>query len=176
MTLANLRGRAAQIIAEDDFDIDRIVGIGNIMLPDITHLSELALQWCGTEFAEQHRAGDFLIGGKNFGFGHPHDATMNAMRHLGISGVIAESFCPYYMQAESYQGFPSISCPSILSFVERWDELEIDWRFSRIFNHTQDTELAFEPLTTIEMDTIEAGGFVHYLIQKHGNQQKERRA
>lgn len=32
---------------------------------------EIAKQWARTEFADRVRPGQFLVGGRNFGYGHP---------------------------------------------------------------------------------------------------------
>jgi 3-isopropylmalate/(R)-2-methylmalate dehydratase small subunit len=159
----NLRGRVALILEEDDFDVDQIVGISNIKLSDPTALADLALDWCDKEFAEKRRTGDLIVGGRNFGYGHPHYPPMIAMRHLGIAAVLAEYFSPGYWRGEIARGFPQVSCPGVQQFVHRWDELEIEWTTGVVRNLTQDTELAFEKPTATEMATLEAGGLLAYL-------------
>jgi len=89
MSLVNLRGRVAWIFAEDDFDIDLIVGVRNIKITDVSELAALAMADYLPDFASTVQKGDVLIGGRNFGYGHPHYPAMRAMRHLGISCVIA---------------------------------------------------------------------------------------
>ena len=88
---------------------------------------------------------------------------MIAMRHLGISGVIAESFSPGYWRGEIAMGFPQVACPGILGFVQRWDEIEVDWEASRIINHTRGDSIAMEPLSVADRQMLEAGGIVGYL-------------
>lgn len=41
MSLVNLRGRAAWIFEEDDYDIDLIIGVRNIKMTDVTELAAL---------------------------------------------------------------------------------------------------------------------------------------
>jgi len=60
--------------------------------------------------------------------------------------VIAESFSPGYWRGEISMGFPQVSCPGILGFVKRWDEVEVDWAAGLVRNLTQNTEMAFETL------------------------------
>jgi 3-isopropylmalate/(R)-2-methylmalate dehydratase small subunit len=88
---------------------------------------------------------------------------MIAMRKLGIAGVIAESFSPGYWRGEIAMGFPQIACPGILSSVERWDELEVDWSSCRVSNLTRGTELVFDPLAEGDRQMLEAGGLIGYL-------------
>ena len=163
MTLQNLKGRVAFIFEEIDFDVDQIVGVKNIKIQDVEELASVAMESFEPDFRSQIRAGDLLIGNTNFGYGHPHYPPMIAMRHIGIAGVIAESFSPGYWRGEIAMGFPQISCPGIVKMVDRWDELEVDWRTSEVRNLTKKTEIAFEPMSESDMQMLEAGGLVGYL-------------
>ena len=165
MSLKNLRGRVAWIFTETDFDVDQIVGVKNIKIQNVEELARLAMQSYDPDFAKQVKPGDLLVGAHNFGYGHPHYPPMRAMRHLGIAGVIAESFSPGYWRGEISMGFPQVSCPGILDFVERWDDIEVDWTAGVVRNLTQTKEIAFEPLSRADRAMLEAGGLVPYLKQ-----------
>lgn len=169
MALKNLCGRVAFKFTEIDFDVDQIVGVKNIKTTNIDELSKAAMQEYDPAFASAVRPGDLLVGNHNFGYGHPHYPPMKAMRHLGITGVIAESFSPGYWRGEISMGFPQVSCPGILAFVERWDEIEVDWAAQCVRNLTQGTTIAFEPLPRADLEMIEAGGLETYLQQRFLN-------
>ena len=164
-TLPNLRGRVAFIFEEPDFDVDQIVGVKNIKIQDVAELAVLAMQSYDPDFQSKVRVGDLVIGADNFGYGHPHYPPMRAMRHLGIAGVIAESFSPGYWRGEISMGFPQVSCPGILGFVQRWDDIEVDWAAGTVRNLTQNKEITFEPLSRADRQMLEAGGLVPYLKQ-----------
>ena len=163
--LPNLKGRVAFIFEERDFDVDQIIGVKNIKIQDVDELAALAMQSYDPEFQSKVREGDVVVGADNFGYGHPHYPPMRAMRHLGIAGVIAESFSPGYWRGEISMGFPQVSCPGILGFVERWDDIEVDWTAGVVRNLTRTTEIAFEPLSRADRQMLEAGGLVPYLKQ-----------
>lgn len=166
MALKNLRGRVAFMFDEIDFDVDQIVGVKNIKTTDINELSKAAMQAYDPKFAELVRPGDVLVGNHNFGYGHPHYPPMKAMRHLGISGILAESFSPGYWRGEISMGFPQVSCPGILAFVRRWDEVEVDWAAQLVRNLTHGTEIGFEPLPAADLEMLEAGGLEKYLKKR----------
>lgn len=170
MALANLKGRVAWIFEEEDFDVDQIVGVKNIKIKDLAELARLCMAAEEPDFAEKVKPGDLLIGNHNFGYGHPHYPPMIGMRHLGVAGVIAESFSPGYWRGEIAMGFPQVACPGILKSVNRWDEIEVDWATSLLRNHTQGTELTFEPLSDGDRLMLEAGGIVGYL---HAREEEE---
>jgi 3-isopropylmalate/(R)-2-methylmalate dehydratase small subunit len=163
MPLKNLRGRVAFIFEELDFDVDQIVGVKNIKITDIDELAAAAMQSYDPDFRSKVKPGDILVGNHNFGYGHPHYPPMRAMRHLGITGMVAESFSPGYWRGEISMGFPQASCPGILGLVQRWDEIELDWQAGTIRNLTRGGELPIEPLALADQRMLEAGGLVPYL-------------
>ena len=169
MALINLRGRVAFKFDEIDFDVDQIVGVKNIKTTNIDELCKAAMQEYDPAFASLVKPGDLLLGNHNFGYGHPHYPPMKAMRHMGIAGVIAESFSPGYWRGEISMGFPQVPCPGILQFAERWDELEVDWAAQCVRNLTRGTEIAFEPLPRADLDMLEAGGLESYLKKRFLN-------
>jgi len=163
--LPNLNGRVAFVFEERDFDVDQIIGVKNIKIQDVAELAALAMQSYDPDFQKKVRPGDVVVGADNFGYGHPHYQQMRAMRHLGIAGVIAESFSPGYWRGEISMGFPQVSCPGILGFVARWDDIEVDWAAGVVRNLTQSKEIGFEPLSRADRQMLEAGGLVPYLKQ-----------
>jgi 3-isopropylmalate/(R)-2-methylmalate dehydratase small subunit len=163
VSLKNLRGRVAWIFTETDFDVDQIVGVKNIKIQNVEELARLAMQSYDPDFAKQVKPGDLLVGAHNFGYGHPHYPPMRAMRHLGIAGVIAESFSPGYWRGEVSMGFPQITCPGVLDFVERWDEIEVDFASNQLHNRTKGRSIPIDALSQSEVEMLAAGGLVPYL-------------
>lgn len=174
MALSTRRGRVAFIFDEVDFDVDQIIGVKNIKITDVNELVKVAMSSYDPEFASKVKPGDFLVGNHNFGYGHPHYPPMVAMRKLGITAVIAESFSPGYWRGEVSMGFPQVSCPGILKLVSRWDELEVDWNNNVVRNLTRNTQLGFEPLSRSDHEVLEAGGLDQHLKKKVAHSLKER--
>ncbi|CAB3766933.1 3-isopropylmalate dehydratase [Paraburkholderia humisilvae] len=163
MKLENLRGRVAFAFTDDDFDVDQIVGVKNIRIQDLDELKRIVMKSIDPDFVNTVRPGDMLVGGTNFGYGHPHYPPMTAMRSLGISCVIADSFSPGYWWGEIAEGFPQVACPGILTLVNRWDEIEVIWEEGTILNLTTGKSLPFEKPGRSELEIISAGGLVKYL-------------
>jgi 3-isopropylmalate/(R)-2-methylmalate dehydratase small subunit len=163
MSLQNLRGRVAWIFEEENFDVDQIVGVKNIKITNVAELAEQAMKSYDPDFAAQVRPGDLVVGAGNFGYGHPHYPPLRALRHLGVAGVIAESFSPGFWRGEISMGTPLIACPGILGLVHRWDEIEVDWPAGVIRNLSTHASLPFEPLSSADALMLETGGLVPYL-------------
>lgn len=163
MALADLKGRVAWVFAEESFDVDLIVGVKNIKITDIAELAKAAMEAYDPDFAASVRPGDMIIGGGNFGYGHPHYPPLRALAHLGLRGIVAESFSPGFWRGEISMGTPLVSCPGILGLVKRWDEIAVSWADGTLRNLTQGTALPFEPLSAADRLMVETGGLVPYL-------------
>ncbi len=175
MSLPSLRGRAAWIFTESDFDVDQIVGVKNIKITDIHELAALAMTSYDPDFAKRVRKGDVIVGGRNFGYGHPHYPPLKALRHLGIAAVVAESFSPGFFRGEISMGFPLVSCPGILALAKRWDTLQVDWAANQVVNLSTGAALDFEPLAAAERSMLEQGGFIPYLKARLAREKAEGR-
>lgn len=173
MSLTTLHGRVAWVFEEDDYDIDLIIGVRNIKITDVKELATLAMSDYVADFAASVRQGDLLVGGCNFGYGHPHYPAMRAMRHLGITGVIAESFSPGFFRGEISMGFPLVTCPGIVAAVSRGDELRVDWDASLVRHLRTGRHLPLQPFASSERGMLEAGGLIPYLKTRMANQISE---
>jgi len=163
MALPKLHGRVAWIFAEDNYDVDQIVGVKNIKLTDIDQLAAMAMKSYDPDFKNAIRKGDVIVGGRNFGYGHPHYPPMRALVHLGIGGVIAESFSPGFWRGEISTGLPMVSCAGIVGAVQRWDEIEVDWDQSLVRNRRNGKTLSADPLAEADRLMMEEGGLIPYL-------------
>jgi 3-isopropylmalate/(R)-2-methylmalate dehydratase small subunit len=161
--LNNIVGRVAYVFDQPNYDVDQIVGVENIRVQNVYELTRIVMAAYEPGFASNVQPGDVLVGGENFGYGHPHYPPMTVMRHLGIAAVIAESFSPGYWWGEMAGGFPQITCPGILSLASRWDEVEIDWSSERVISRAIGASLPFEPFGEAERSVLKAGGLLQYL-------------
>lgn len=158
-----LRGRICWIFPEENFDVDQIVGVKNVKITDPAELATLAMQTYDASFAQTVRTGDLIVGGANFGYGHPHYPPLRALRHLGVAGVIAESFSPGFWRGEISMGTILGTSPGIVGIVERWDEIEVDRSAGEVRNLTRGGRAPLEPLSDADTRMLEAGGLVGYL-------------
>lgn len=125
--LPKIKGRAAWVFKETNYDIDNIVGVANITLTDIEQMKKVCMTDYDPDFAAAVQDGDVLVGGENFGYGHPHYVAFKALRALGIRTVFAESFNPSFYKGEVSNGVALVEVPGILKAVKRWDTIELDW-------------------------------------------------
>ena len=88
--LPKIKGRAAWVFKETNYDIDNIVGVANITLTDIEQMKKVCMTDYDPDFAAAVQDGDVLVGGENFGYGHPHYVAFKALRALGIRTVFLQ--------------------------------------------------------------------------------------
>ena len=161
-----LSGRVAWIFG-DDFDIDLVIGVKNIKYYDPEVLHAACMKTYDPSFVDDVRAGDIVVGGRNFGYGHPHYPAMLSLRNEGITAVVAESFSPGFWRGETYNGVPLITIPGIALAVERWDEVELDWRRAELRKTATGETLVGQPPSDRVVKVLEAGGSLNLLRAEH---------
>lgn len=152
-----LEGRVAWIF-DDHFDVDLIVGVEKMGLSDPEEILFYCMKDLDPNFTQDVRPGDVLVGGRNFGYGHPHYPSMIAMRELGIECVVAESFSPYFRRGENCNGMILVSCPGISQAVERWDRLRVSWREGRVEVPERSFVGSGPPPSVYTQRMVDAGG------------------
>lgn len=154
----------------DDFDIDLVIGVTNIKYYDPDKLRSVLMQAYDPAFVDEVRSGDVIVGGRNFGYGHPHYPAMIAMRNAGIVAVVAESYAPGFWRGELYQGMPLVTVPGISEAVERWDDVAVDWKSATVRVGRTGEVLRGTPPSAHAVDVIEAGGGLNLLRAQYGPQ------
>jgi 3-isopropylmalate/(R)-2-methylmalate dehydratase small subunit len=155
-------------IFEDDFDVDNIIGPQNIKGFDINFLQSVCMKSYDQEFVSKVLPGDILVGGRNFGYGHPHYQAMITMRSLGINIIIAESFSPGFYRGEIYNGMLLITCSDIRKHVSRWDVVELEWKGGIVHIPSKGLILKSERLSDRGIDIVQAGGTYQLLLKRYG--------
>ena len=163
--MPRISGCVAFIFDEPNFDVDRILGFKAMRTHDLASMRKAAMATFDPAFESTVSPGDVLIGGANFGYGHPHGPPMAVMRDLGIAAVIADSFAPLYLMGELAAGFPQLTCPGISQRVRRGDAIRVDWLTGVVVDETADFQLPFDPLPAHARRLLAAGGLMALLRQ-----------
>jgi 3-isopropylmalate/(R)-2-methylmalate dehydratase small subunit len=148
---------------EEHFNADRIVGSKNIGEKNIEILGKVCLGDFDADFVNRVRRGDIMIAARNFGYGHPHQQSIQSIKKVGISTVIAESFYPAWYRMAFFHNLPVLICPDIVKFADIDNELEVDFIAGKIKNLTTGKTIQGEPIPPFLMDVLNAGGLVSWL-------------
>lgn len=119
------------------------------------------------EFAPNVKPGDIVIGGKNFGVGSAREQAPMALKHLGVSVILAESFSRIFYRNAINFGIPLLILPEDHG-IEAGQLLEVNVVDGVVHNATTGSTLKVDGLPAHLMVMISAGGLMPWLKQKYG--------
>jgi len=117
-------------------------------------------------WAEQVKAGDILIGGRNFGMGSSRPAA-RTLKVLGLACLVAESVNGLFYRNCINFAFPVMECPGITAAFDEGDIADVNVETHTITNKTRNTSIKAVPLPDALLDLLKAGG-VYPLLEKQG--------
>lgn len=113
-------------------------------------------------WVQQVKPGDILIGGKNFGMGSGRPASQ-AMKDLGLSCVLAESFNGLFMRNCVNFALPALKIPGVHAAFEEGDEAEVDFDAATAKNLRTGSTLVGSPWPEMMRRCLHAGGLIQKL-------------
>ncbi len=114
------------------------------------------------DYAKLAKAGDVIVGGRNFGCGSSREHAPLAIKGSGAKCVIAPSFARIFYRNAINIGLPILECPQAED-IEEGDELQVDPASGKIENLTQKCSYQANPLPAFILKIISGGGWVNYL-------------
>ncbi|MEM1431469.1 MAG: 3-isopropylmalate dehydratase [Pseudomonadota bacterium] len=148
----------------DDIDTDQLAP-GQYMRGGIEAIAAHCLEATRPDFATAVRAGDILVAGKNFGAGSSREQAAEALRHLGLSAVVALSFAGIFYRNAVNLGLPVLVAPSIDGIAEG-DAAEIDLSRGTLTLKDKARTVALEPMPENLRAIIADGGLVPHLKRR----------
>lgn len=118
------------------------------------------------EFSSKVQPGDVLAAGYNIGYGSSREQAPQALKHAGISVVIAKSFARIFYRNCYNVGIAAITCPAFVEEASDGDYIEVDIANGVIFNTTLDKTYEFNKPPEFMLEYIQLGGLIPYL-EKH---------
>lgn len=132
-----------------------------------TNLPELAkhvLEDADPEFVKKVQAGDFIVGGKNFGLGSSREHAPTIIKLAGVSAVLAKSFARIFYRNAINIGLPVLVCDT--DQIDAGDDLEVNVGEGIIKNVTKGITLKTDALPKAMLNILEDGGLAAH-FQKH---------
>jgi homoaconitate hydratase len=167
-----LQGRLV-FVTQPNLNTDGIYGKDYTYREGMTRedMARVVMENYDPTFAERTRAGDILVGGRNFGTGSSREQAATALQAKGIPIVIAGSFSQTYLRNAYNNGYPCIECPALVRRLETLfadeivagtptvipgDELTIDFRRSTVTFRGE--RFTFPALGEVPQTLVVAGG------------------
>ena len=147
----------------DNLDTDMLAP-GRYMKFGIEEIAKHCLESVSPDFSKEVRKGDIVVAGKNFGCGSSREQAPEALRHLGVSALIAPSFAGLFYRNCFNLGLPAVVCAEA-GKIRQGDELKIDFA-GRIENLTQGKTYSCEPIPQHLQALVRDGGLLPHLEKR----------
>lgn len=109
----------------NDLDTDQIIASQYLLLPNLEEMKVHAFESLDPEFPDKVKAGDFVVGGENFGCGSSREQAPGVLKALGVEAVVAKSFARIFYRNAINIGLPVIVCKELPDAVKDGDEMEL---------------------------------------------------
>lgn len=160
-----LRGRAFKF--GDGISTDHIIpGRYAHLRGDLPELAKHVMEDADPAFASRVRAGDFIVGGSNFGLGSSREHAPLVIKMAGVSAVLAKSVARIFYRNAINLGLPVLICDT--DRISDGDELEIDLAAGTVRDITSGEALTFGRIPQVMLGILSEGGLLPY-IRKHGD-------
>lgn len=107
----------------DDIDTDVIIPGKYLRSADFSVFAEHAME--GIDPGFRPAAGDIIVAGNNFGCGSSREQAPLAIKHAGISCVVAKSFARIFFRNAINVGLPIVEA-DVADAVQKGDIIEVD--------------------------------------------------
>jgi 3-isopropylmalate/(R)-2-methylmalate dehydratase small subunit len=152
----------------NDIDTDIIIPGRYLIYTDEERLSEHCMEGLDPDFKSKVNAGDFILGGTNFGCGSSREHAPIAIKGCGISAVIAESFARIFYRNATNVGVPLLEAPGISELIEDGETIEVDME-KGIIKSEGGKEIEFKKLPPFMLEILESGGLINYLKNQNND-------
>jgi len=120
------------------------------------------------EFMINARAGDIIVGGRNFGCGSSREQAATCLLYFGIAAVVAESFARIFYRNAINLGLPVVIAPGITQLVGQSDIIEISLDEGFVKNTGTGAVVRSTRLPVFIMEIINDGGLIKHLQKRLG--------
>jgi 3-isopropylmalate/(R)-2-methylmalate dehydratase small subunit len=148
----------------DNLDTD-VIAPGRYMKFGIEEIAKHCLESISPSFASSVRNGDCVVAGRNMGVGSSREQAPEALKHLGVALLVAESFAGLFYRNAINLGLPAVACAQAKR-IRPGDELDVDLGAGRIRNRTTGETLDCEPIPPFLMSIIADGGLLPHLEKR----------
>jgi 3-isopropylmalate/(R)-2-methylmalate dehydratase small subunit len=143
----------------DDISTDHIIAGKYLGTTDPKVFAEHAFEAVDPTWAKKVQAGDIIVAGTNFGCGSSREQAPIALKTLGITAILANSFARIFFRNAINLGFPVIECPGLRDRVKQGDVIELDVARGEVRLPSGDVT-RFTALPPNVLEILEAGGLV----------------
>ncbi len=146
----------------NDIDTDVILPGRYLIYNDEENLSKHCMEGLDEDFDKKAQKGDIIVGGTNFGCGSSREHAPMAIKGLGISAVVAESFARIFYRNACNIGVPLVEAPGISKKVSEGEKINIDLE-KGIIKIASGEEIEFKKLPPFMLNILNNGGLIPWI-------------
>lgn len=147
----------------DNIDTDVIIPARYLNTFDPKELAKHCMVDIDKDFAQKVKAGDIMVGGKNFGCGSSREHAPVAIKACGVPVIIAASFARIFYRNGINVGLPLMEIGDNVERIHAGDKLSVDLSFGKIRDITTGETFQAPPLPGFIQDIAKAGGLIQYV-------------
>lgn len=148
----------------DDVTTDDILP-GQYLDHKNSEVGQFAFAGLSPEFASNVQAGDIVVAGRNFGAGSGRESAVFAIKHAGVSVVIAASFARLFYRNAINNGLIPVIVESIGS-IKPGHRLTVDIEKRVVVDDTLHQSYSITNLIGTSREILEAGGIIPFTKQR----------
>lgn len=150
----------------DNIDTDVIIPGRYLRTFSLDDLAAHVMEGISFDFAKNVNQGDIIVAGSNFGCGSSREQAPVALKHAGISVIVAKSFARIF-----FRNAINIGLPLIVANIEadEGEMLEINLEEGIINNLNSQKTFKIEPFKKFMMEILKDGGLVDHYIKKNSD-------
>ena len=146
-----------------DVDTDVIIPARHLNTSDPQELASHAMEDIDAGFVERVQPGDIIVAHENFGCGSSREHAPVAIKHSGVSVVVAASFARIFYRNAINTGLPIVVCPTAAADAESGDLLRVDLEAGTVENLTKGKTYEAEAFPPFMQELIDRGGLLPYV-------------
>ncbi|MEN4006503.1 MAG: homoaconitase small subunit [Methanobacteriaceae archaeon] len=147
----------------DNIDTDVIIPGRYLRTFSLDDLAAHVMEGVDPDFAKNVQKGDIVVASENFGCGSSREQAPVALKHAGVSAIVAKSFARIF-----YRNAINIGLPVIAAEINanNGDVLKIDLEEGTILNETTGESFKIEPFKKFILEILKDGGLVSHYLKK----------
>jgi len=149
-----------------DIDTDVIIPARYLNTSEPSELARHCMEDLDAGFVEKVEPGDILVAEENFGCGSSREHAPIAIKHAGVSVVIAKSFARIFYRNAINTGLPIMESAEAVDGIKDGDKVEVDADNGVIRNLTTGAEFRAQAFPPGIKAIIEKGGLIAAVREK----------
>ena len=155
-----------------NFDTDAVIPARYLNTTDPQEMASHLMEDIDPKFLEKIQPGDILVADENFGCGSSREHAPLAIKHAGLSCVVAKSFARIFYRNGFNQGLPLLESQEASEAIRDGDRVRVNLATGEILDLRQNKKFYAKPIPDFMQNLIKDGGLIPHLRKKGAKKRK----